>query len=429
MITITLFLLRVDPLLALLAAGLLGGLYTAVYFRLKQKLVSLGSTLVVSNKNRYTAANEVFGGIKNIKLLGREQIYLSHFQNPSRELSDAAASQRTLSQVPKYIIEAFAFGGIILIVLILMSRSGGLSSTLLGQILPIVGIYTFSAYRLQPALQNVFKGVASLRFGQALVDNLHAGLLLKNKKNELPKKTPKSLSFKDCIKLHNLSYSYPNTKKKVLMDLNLQIPAGTSIGIIGSTGAGKTTLVDLVLGLLRPTKGKISIDGMVVTDERIREWQQSLGYVPQEIYLTDKSIYENIAFGIPKENINLDQVKHCASMAQVHDFIMYDLPLQYDTLVGERGVRLSGGQCQRIGIARALYHNPAVLLFDEATSALDMATEAAVMRSIDSLVKQKTIIIIAHRLSTVKNCDQIVVLEKGKIKAIGSYNQILETGD
>ena len=148
-ITITLFLLRVDPLLALLAAGLLGGLYTAVYFRLKQKLVSLGSTLVVSNKNRYTAANEVFGGIKNIKLLGREQIYLSHFQNPSRELSDAAASQRTLSQVPKYIIEAFAFGGIILIVLILMSRSGGLSSTLLGQILPIVGIYTFSAYRLQ----------------------------------------------------------------------------------------------------------------------------------------------------------------------------------------------------------------------------------------------------------------------------------------
>ena len=176
-------------MLALLAAGLLGGLYTAVYFRLKQKLVSLGSTLVVSNKNRYTAANEVFGGIKNIKLLGREQIYLSHFQNPSRELSDAAASQRTLSQVPKYIIEAFAFGGIILIVLILMSRSGGLSSTLLGQILPIVGIYTFSAYRLQPALQNVFKGVASLRFGQALVDNLHAGLLLKNKKRITQKNT------------------------------------------------------------------------------------------------------------------------------------------------------------------------------------------------------------------------------------------------
>lgn len=199
------------------------------------------------------------------------------------------------------------------------------------------------------------------------------------------------------------------------------------MGLVGSTGAGKTTLVDVLLGLLRPTQGAITVDGVPVLDAQLRAWQQSLGYVPQEIFLTDTSIAENIALGISKAQIDQAQVERCARMAQVHDFIVHDLPAGYETLVGERGVRLSGGQRQRIGIARALYHNPEVLVFDEATSALDTVTEQAVMDAIDALAHQKTIILIAHRLTTVKNCDQIVLLEQGTIKAKGTLNELTES--
>ena len=426
LIAITVLLLIVDPWLALLAAGLLGGLYALVFLGLKHKLTHLGSIRVAANKERFLAASEAFGGIKDIKLLGREQSYLSRFRGASQQFAFTQASNATFSLVPKYLIEAFAFGGIIGIVVVLMISAGGLSNNALGQILPIVGLYAFSAYRLQPALQYIFQGFASLRYGQAAVDSLYNDLHPDNAPAQLPKSVPAPLKARHSIALENLSYNYPQAAKPALVDLSLEIPVGSAVGLVGSTGAGKTTLVDVILGLLRPTQGAITVDGAPVTDAQLRFWQKSLGYVPQDIFLTDTTVAENIALGIPKKQIDIAQVERCARMAQVHDFIERDLPAQYETLVGERGVRLSGGQRQRIGIARALYHNPEVLVFDEATSALDTVTEQAVMGAIDALMHQKTIILIAHRLSTVKNCDQIVLLEQGRVKAKGRYEDVIQ---
>ena len=424
-IAITALLLLVNPRLAILAAGLLGGLYALVFLGLRHKLTRLGGALVSANKERFMAAGEAFGGIKDIKLLGREKSYLSRFELFSREYAASYATYQVINQLPKYVIEAFAFGGILAMVLFLMISVGGLDGNALGQILPTVGLYAFAAYRLQPALQNIFSGFASLRYGQAAVDNLYADLSLDNAVAQLPRSAPEPLKAKRSIAMQRLSFTYPKATKPSIIELNLEIPVGSSVGLVGSTGAGKTTLVDVILGLLRPTEGTIAVDGLPVSDAQLRAWQQSLGYVPQEIFLTDSSIAENIALGIPKAQIDMAQVERCARMAQVHDFIMQDLPDQYQTLVGERGVRLSGGQRQRIGIARALYHNPEVLVFDEATSALDAVTETAVMDAIDTLAHQKTIILIAHRVSTVKNCDQIVLLEQGAIKAIGRYDQLV----
>lgn len=424
--TITLLLIWANPWLALLAGGLLGGLYAMVYVYMKQRLLELGTRMVSANKGRFMAASEVFGGIKNIKLLGREYIYRARFQTPSNELSRAAASQRTLSQAPKFVIEAFAFGGIILVVMVLIFRSGGLSNSFLGEILPIIGLYAFSAYRLQPALQNVFVGVSSLRSKKVLVENLYTTMCLNNNSEKLPETSLSQLKVSDIITIEDIHYTYPNSNKQVLKNINFQIPFGSTVGIIGTTGAGKTTLVDILLGLLSPSRGRILVDGVAVEGVHVRAWQRSLGYVPQDIFLTDTNIYENIALGVPKDQIDFEKIHLSTKMAQVHQFIMKDLPFQYETFVGERGVRLSGGQRQRIGIARALYHNPDILLFDEATSALDVVTEEAVMNSINALVKHKTIIIVAHRLTTLKNCDQIVLLNKGKVQSIGSYSQIID---
>jgi len=426
LVTITALLLTVNPLLALLAAGLIGGLYALVLLAFKKKLMSLGGTLVSANKERFMAASEAFGGIKDIKLLGCEQSYIGRFQSPSQQFAATYASNLTINQIPKYLIEAFAFGGIIGIVVVLMVSAGGLGNNALGEILPIVGLYAFSAYRLQPAIHNIFAGLASLRYGQSIVDSLYADLHPENIPAQLPKTMSAPLKAKHSISLLQLSYTYSKAAKPALIDLNLEIPVGSIVGLVGSTGAGKTTLVDIILGLLRPSEGAIAVDGVPVADEQLRTWQQSLGYVPQEIFLTDTSVAENIALGIPKDELDQAQVERCARMAQVHDFIVQELPMQYQSLVGERGVRLSGGQRQRIGIARALYHNPEVLVFDEATSALDTVTEQAVMDAIDALAHQKTIILIAHRLSTVKNCDEIVLLDQGSIKAKGTYSELTE---
>jgi len=422
---ITILLFVVDPLLAVSTAGLLGGLYLAVFLIVKNKLASLGGKQVIANKDRFIVAGEALGGIKDIKLLARERSYLDQFARPSLRMSQAKVLAGIIKLIPHSLIEAMMFGAILLISIFLIIGSGGLSSNSLGQILPVLGLYAFSAYRLKPAIQIIFDGMASLQYGEVAVDRLYADLHPDNPPEQLPTISPAPLRAQSTIALQDLSYAYPNSAKPSLINLNLDIPVGSSLGLIGSTGAGKTTLVDVLLGLLRPTEGGIAVDDLPVTDAMIRAWQRSLGYVPQEIFLTDTTIAQNIALGIPENEIDQDQVEYCARMAQLHDFIVHDLSEQYQTLVGERGVRLSGGQRQRIGIARALYHNPEVLVFDEATSALDTVTEQAVMDAIDVLAHQKTIILIAHRLSTVKNCDQIVLLERGEIKEKGRYDELV----
>jgi ABC-type multidrug transport system fused ATPase/permease subunit len=235
------------------------------------------------------------------------------------------------------------------------------------------------------------------------------------------------LSFDKSITLKNIYYKYPNAPKDTLNNINLTIPSCTTIGLVGITGSGKTTVVDIILGLLDGHKGKMEVDGTIINKDNLRAWQRNIGYVPQQIYLADTNISNNIAFGVNQSDIKQDDIERAAKIANIHDFVINELPLKYNTIVGERGVRLSGGQRQRIGIARALYHNPKLLILDEATSALDNLTEQSVIKEIYNLRKNITIIMISHRLSTIEKCDKIFLLEDGKIKNQGKYNEIIAT--
>jgi len=439
-------LLTISPLITIGVAVVIGGMYLLIYISVRGILARIGRDRAKANKERFTAAGEALGGIKDIKLLGREHAYLSIFRGPSVRQAKHQATNQTLSKVPKFAIEAMAFGGIIALVLVLLSLQGGVTGGTLGEILPILGLFAFATYKLLPAAQNIFQGFAKLRFGMAALDGVCDDLYQRSALSEIFKKAPQPLVPSEKITLKDLNYTYPNAASPALKDINLDIPVGTSVGLVGTTGAGKTTLVDVLLGLLEPQQGQIYVDDQAIFETvnstlsnheatphnrctMLRSWQQTIGYVPQDIFLTDSSVAENIALGVTRGNIDMDQVEKCARMAQVHDFITSELTKGYDTLVGERGVRLSGGQRQRIGIARALYNNPQVLVFDEATSALDTVTERAVMQAIDWLSKLKTIIIIAHRLSTVKKCDKVVLLEKGRITASGPFEELAFQND
>ncbi|MBK5944766.1 ABC transporter ATP-binding protein [Halorhodospira halophila] len=423
-IAIITLLVVIDPVLAAGVAAVLGGMYALIYWGVRGFLDRIGRDRVRANQERFQAAGEALGGIKDIKLLGREHAYLSRFRGPSIRFAKHQATSQTLSQVPKFLIEAVAFGGIIALTLVLMATHGGATGGGLGEVLPVLGLYAFAGYRMLPAAQHVYQGLAKLRFGGGAVDAVYDDLHRRQALAEIRKQPPAPLVPQREVALENVHYTYPNAPAPALQGIDLHIPVGSSVGLVGSTGAGKTTLVDVILGLLRPTEGAITVDGEPVTDTNLRAWQQALGYVPQEIFLTDASVAENIALGVPPERIDHEQVERCARMAQLHDFVVHEMPQQYETVVGERGVRLSGGQRQRIGIARALYHDPSVLVFDEATSALDNVTEKAVMEAIDALQNQKTIILIAHRLSTVRNCDQVVLLEKGQIADKGALRDL-----
>lgn len=425
LLTITTLLLVVNFWLTLLSVFMLTSLYALIFLILRHKLSDMGNVLLDSNKRRFKSASEAFGGIKDIKLLGCEEIYLDRFSKPSKKYAVTHANHHTFNQIPNFLIEAIIFGSLLLLTLTLMISSKGLNSNLLGQVLPIIGLYSLAAYRLKPAVHHIYEGLASLRYGHAVINNLYKDLNDKNLETELTETHENFLKFKHLLTINNITYTYPNSTKPALENLSLDIPLNSIIGIVGSTGAGKTTLIDIILGLLRPNKGEIRIDGIPISNKKLREWQKSMGYVPQNIFLTDSTITENIALGIPVNQINFERVNQCARMAQLYDFIMKDMPLQFNTLVGERGVRLSGGQRQRIGIARALYNNPDLLILDEATSSLDRITERAVMEAIGNIAHKKTIVIIAHRLSTVKNCDQIILLDKGKIKTKGVYSELI----
>lgn len=415
------FLIINDPKLALIVGITIGGCYLIIFLLIQKYIQQLGVQRLSANKARFRTASEVLGGIKDIKLLGRENAYLKRFSPASKVFSINQATAVTLSVIPRYVLEAIGFGGIILLALTLMTKTSNF-----GEVLPILGLYAFAGYKLLPAAQQMYNSLTKVRFGGAAADDVYDDLHTRDSLVEIKRSVMTPLPLNESINFSCLSFSYDSAEKKALTNLNFNIKKGSSIGLVGSTGAGKTTLVDIILGLLTPTSGEIKVDDIVINDSNIRQWQKSLGYVPQDIYLVDASISENIALGIPIQNIDQAQVEKCAQLAQVHDFILQELPQSYQTQVGERGVRLSGGQRQRIGIARALYHDPEVLVFDEATSALDNVTEKAVIEAVNILSHKKTIIMIAHRLSTVKNCDQIIYLEQGEIIDSGSYQELIE---
>jgi ABC-type multidrug transport system fused ATPase/permease subunit len=329
-----------------------------------------------------------------------------------------------ISLVPRYTLEILAFGGILIIVLHVLGEERGA-----GQMVPLLALYSFAGYRLMPAMQNVFVNLAMVRFSLASLDILHADLteglngadperLLVKPANIQP------LPFTKEFELRDVNFCYFGAQEPVLTGLNLTIPVNSTIGFVGATGSGKTTAVDIILGLLTPLSGKLLADGIEINEHNLARWQRNLGYVPQNIYLCDDTLTRNIAFGVPESEIDMEAVVRAARIANLDDFVKNELPEGYETVIGERGVRLSGGQRQRIGIARALYHDPAVLILDEATSALDGITEEAVMDAIRNLSRKKTIVMIAHRLTTVKDSDLIYILEHGKIVEYGSYNDL-----
>lgn len=417
-------LLVVDPVVALGAAAVLGGAYALVYGLVRGHLRRIGEEGVVHNRDRFQAASEALGGIKGIRLLGAERHYLGRFSQPSEALARRMSSGNTISHVPKYAIEAIGFAGILGLSLLMLTRYGGDAATM-GEVLPLIGLYAFAGYRLLPAVQAIYRGFTMLRFGDAGLESIEADLALSANGRDLPMEMAKPMPLRDAIVLEGVDYAYPGSGGVGLHGVTLRIPAGARVGIVGRTGAGKTTLVDSILGLLEPSAGHLVIDGTPVTPDILRAWQRSIGYVPQDIYLRDGTVAENIAFATPTDQIDMARVEASARLARLHDFVSQELPGGYLTEVGERGVRLSGGQRQRIGIARALYHDPALLVFDEATSALDNKTEREVMDAITTLGGGKTILMIAHRLSTVQGCDMIVVMDHGRVAAVGTYDTLL----
>jgi ABC-type multidrug transport system fused ATPase/permease subunit len=379
-------------------------LYAAIYGLVRKRLEHIGREIQVANGERYKACNEALGGIKDAKVTHSTAFWLHKYAAAARLLSRHAAASDTLTQSPLYIVEAFGYTGLIIIALLLLL----LRTNDVAHVLPALGLYGFAAYRMLPAAQIMYRGFARLKFASAALDSVTRDLSLPCEM-EYPDVTP--LVLQREIRLEHIRYAYPAKPDTPVLDsFNLVIEANTSIGIVGKSGAGKSTLMDILLGLLQPQDGTLSVDGVVVTAENAANWQRAIGYVPQHIYLADDSVLENIAFGVPREKVDMRAVERAARAAQIHDFIINELPDGYETNIGDRGIRLSGGQRQRLGIARALYSDPPVLLMDEATSALDTQTEDALNKAIRTLSGSKTIVVIAHKESSLKFCHQIVVI-------------------
>ena len=410
-----------EPVVALVVIGIIGGGYAAIYIFARKKLSRTGGELLKNSKKMYKALHEAFGGIKDIKLLGREHIFIEQFGEPTKKCTDYYCSQFLISQFPRYAFEVMTFGGVLFATLYIAVIKNDYQ-----QVIPVIGLYIFSAYRLMPALQQIFQEITLIRFTLPTLETIYEDYVNCTQGQSGQTLRPgRAMPFTQNVELRNVTFKYPKAERSVIENFDLTVHANTTIGFVGGTGAGKTTLVDIFLGLLSPQQGEIIVDDIKLNADNLRAWQANIGYVPQHIYLCDDTVTRNIAFGVPDNEIDLEAVQRAARLANIHDFITKELCNGYETEVGDRGIRLSGGQRQRIGIARAMYHDPSFLVFDEATSALDGITEDTILDAIRNLTHKKTIIIIAHRLSTVKECDVIYLLEQGRIVAQGTYEELL----
>jgi len=416
-------LMVVDYKLSLLAILVLGGFYLLVFSLLKKKLTRISREKVQANQNRFKISSEAFGGIKDLKILHKEESFLEIYRVHSSKFAKIKAINATIQKVPQSLLEIIVFGGILVIVIYLLISTGDLAKAL-----PIITLYGFAAIRLKPSIQTIFSSYSLLKFNYYSLEVLYhdfnegdlvpGGLILKTDDN-------KRLEFKNAIHLDHISYRYPNSHENVIDDLSLTIPKNKSIAFVGATGSGKTTLIDIILGLLTHQRGRLIVDETEINNDNLIQWQNNLGYVSQQIYLLDESIESNIAFCVPPDEIDHNAVQRAAKIANLDEFIS-SLPDKYQTEVGERGLRISGGQRQRIGIARALYRNPDILILDEATSSLDGITEDVIIEALNNLSGSRTIIMVAHRLTTVMNCDVIYLLDKGEIVDFGTYEELLE---
>jgi ABC-type bacteriocin/lantibiotic exporter with double-glycine peptidase domain len=413
-------LIFLNPLLALTVSAALGIMYSAIFGALRNFLNKRGAEQQHYAFLRFKYISEAFGGIKDIKILKKERIFLECLRSPLLKYIRNDAHRTAVNELPRFLIESTAIGGIVLIILVMIT-----SGSKIEQFLPVLTIYAFGAYRLLPLLQRIFRASTTIKYSFPVVETLYNDLATLPPGAELLyDREIAAFPFNSEIRLEDITFSYPNARRIIINNINLTIKHNTSVAFVGPTGCGKTTLIDIILRLLIPQKGFLSVDGVIIDDGNSANWQKNLGYVPQNIYLTEDSIKNNIAFGVPPEEIDMDAVIRAATLANIHDFISGELETGYESSIGERGVKLSGGQRQRVGIARAVYHDPPILIFDEATSALDNLTENAVMDAIHTMGHKKTIIIIAHRISTVKNCDTIFLMGNGAIADSGNFNNL-----
>lgn len=416
---VLLALFAIDTMVATLAIVGFGASYGVITWAYRRQLQHNGLRIARESTHVHKALQEGLGGIRDVLLNGTQPLYCDICRKASHTLRRAQGNNIFISQSPRYVMEAL---GVVLIAALtygLGRQAGGISMAL-----PILGALALGAQRLLPALQKGYAAWTTIIGHQAsLADMLE--LLDQPLPAEMLQPAPAPLSFQDAIRFSNVRFRYTDNSPWVLDGLNFTIAKGTRVGFVGSTGSGKSTALDILMGLLDPTQGQILVDGLLINGGRRRAWQKTIAHVPQNIYLADTTLVENIALGVPVETIDLEQVRRAACQAQIADFIESH-PDGYHAFVGERGIRLSGGQRQRIGIARALYRQASVLVFDEATSALDNATERAVMDAIGNLKRDLTVLIIAHRLTTVQRCDLIIEMEHGTVVAQGTYDQMLK---
>ncbi|MDN3555233.1 ABC transporter ATP-binding protein [Halomonas maura] len=417
-----------NPLVALAGITIFSIAYVLLYFTVRFWLVNNGKTISTVQRQRFKLMNEGFGGIKDSLLLGRQPVFTDQFDKASERYAQAQGITQALTQVPRYALELVAFGAVIFLVLYLLTVHQGN----LGTILPILSVYALAGFKLLPAFQQIYANASQIRANLAafetIIDDLHASREMAGTKIrvgvEAIERTAEVLSPRQAIQLKDIVFRYPGKETSALKGLTLEIPVNKVIGLVGASGSGKSTAIDLMLGLIEPNQGQVLIDGQPLTAGNRRAWQNCLGFVPQSIFLADSSIRENIAFGLPLETIEDQHVRRAASMARL-DELLAQLPDGLETQIGERGVQLSGGQRQRIGIARALYHDADVLVLDEATSALDGITEKLIMDAIHDFSGKKTIVMIAHRLTTVKQCDCIYLLADGQVADQGRYSELV----
>jgi ATP-binding cassette, subfamily B, bacterial PglK len=409
---------------AMTAAAGLALAYGGVYVAMRGRQERLGKAADTAYFERLRVSQEAIGGIKELLVLGRTQRAVAEFDRAVEARVRAYAASQSLAQLPRYVMETLAFGGILVATVALVVRTPDGARA----VVPVLALYAFAAYRILPALQQVFASALTVRFNLPALRALHHDLRIVDDAPPRPAPVERTgdFAFAKGVTFEQVRFRYPGADRDALRDISLTLRPGQSVGLVGRTGSGKTTLADLLLALHEPTSGTIRVDGVPLVPATARLWQAHVGYVPQHVFLADASLTENIAFGVPREAIDHAAVEAAARAAQAWEFIAA-LPSGLASRAGERGVALSGGQRQRIGIARALYHRPAVLVLDEATSALDGLTEDAVMDAIASLSRDRTVILIAHRLRTIEACDRLLYLDGGSLVADGSFAELRAT--
>ncbi len=416
-------LIFVNPLPSIVAVSLLGAAVYFFYRKTREKIGEFGKSKQYHREHMILWVNQGLGGLKETKVLGREEFFVDAYNKHSQGYVRAERFLYVINQLPRPFLETICIVGMLLLTLLLIARGGEFQS-----VIPTLTLFGAAAFRIVPSMGRIFASATAIRYNSYSVEMIYNDLVSRDKdvnKGVQSKFKPEiSIDFNDKVELRNVSYQYPNAKNLALKNVSLSVPKQYFVGLVGPSGAGKTTIVDIILGLLTPTHGEVLVDGRNIKDN-LSGWQRKIGYIPQNIYLSDDTIRRNIAFGLDDKGIDDARVWSVLENAQLNTFVK-GLPSKLDTMVGERGIRLSGGQRQRIGIARALYHNPEVLVMDEGTASLDNETERGIMQALSSLSGKKTIIIIAHRLSTVKNCNLLYFIKDGTVTERGTYDELFE---